>query len=91
MFHEKVFDRYPVAGEGHGFSLSSERSYLIFTGARKTKNIVPYAQFLWTDMAGAKIDIAVDDGWVESALEGPFWNVEFDRYQHVGKNSLYDA
>lgn len=87
LFHEKVFDRYPVAGEGHGFSLSSEKSYLIVTGARKTKNIVPYARFLWTDMAGAKIDIAVDDGWVKSALEGPLWNVDFDRYQHEGKIS----
>lgn len=84
-FQAKVFNRYPVTGEGYSFSLSSENSYLIVTGARKTKNIVPYARFLWSDMASAKIDIAIDDGWVQSALEGPALNVEFDRYNHIGK------
>tara|TARA_R110002051_G_scaffold323906_1_gene419035 strand:+ start:1952 stop:2683 length:732 start_codon:yes stop_codon:yes gene_type:complete len=85
LFSTKVFDRFPVSGEGHSFSLSSEKSYQIVTGARKTKNIVPYARFLWTDMAGAKIDIAVDDGWIQSAIDGPVLDVYFDHYNHTGK------
>ncbi|AJY53204.1 hypothetical protein KO116_P200097 (plasmid) [Halomonas sp. KO116] len=85
LFHEQVFDRYPVAGDGHSFFFSSEQILQIITGARKTRNLVPYARFLWSDMLGAAMKVNGNDDRLQSALEGPSLTIEFDHYLHAGK------
>jgi len=85
LFQEQVFDRYPVAGDGHCFMLSSDKPLNFITGARKTKNLVPYARFLWSDMAGAVMKVNDNDERLQYALEGPETTLEFDQYLHSGK------
>lgn len=85
LFQEQVFDRYPVAGDGHCFMLSSDKPLNIITGARKTKNLVPYARFLWSDMAGAVMKVNDNVERLQFALEGPATTLDFDQYLHSGK------
>ena len=85
LFRAQVFNRLPITGEGLAFELSSIKPHAIVTGARKTKNIVPYARFLWSDMVGAqfKINMAPDElpriVDASTAVE-----IEFDPYNDAG-------
>lgn len=84
LFKAQVFDRLPITGEGHAFEFSSMKPYLIVAGARKTKNIVPFARFLWSDMTGAKFDVNLDTEWHDLVSKGPAVDIEFDHYNDAG-------
>ncbi len=84
LFRSKVFDRLPITGEGYRFELSSIKPYLIVTRGRKTKNIVPFVRFLWSDMMGAKFDINLDTKWHNLVSRGSAIDIEFDKHNDAG-------
>lgn len=85
MYEREIFDRFPMAGAGHRIVVSSEPVHDLITGFNKPSHLAPYAAFLYTDLAGALLEVDTAPDWIEEAKAQPETTFVFDPYVHTGK------